>query len=165
VDHFIGGGSLGALALGRQPRDPEPGLADDPAAALYADLVASMRESALYNRVPFLVRLLFVSIGKRATLDMIAAFSSQIPPEPFGTETQHFTSYVRALDLPVPHLDDILNLEDALLEAYRTPGERCVTFDCGAVALLSALAEIRHPGPLARRRCIAYVSAAGIYFH
>jgi uncharacterized protein len=157
--------TLGALALGRQPRDPEPGLADDPAAALYADLVASMRESALYNRVPFLVRLLFVSIGKLATLDMIAAFSSQIPPEPFGTETQHFTSYVRALDLPVPHLDDILNLEDALLEAYRTPGERCVTFDCDAVALLSALAEIRHPGPLARRRCIAYVSAAGIYFH
>jgi hypothetical protein len=53
---------------------------------------------------------------------------------------------VRALDLPVPHLDDILNLEDTLLEAYRTLGERCVTFECDAVALLSALAEMRHPG-------------------
>lgn len=157
--------TLGALALGRQPHDPEPGLPDDPAAALYADLVASMRESALYNRVPFLVRLLFVSIGQQATLDLVAAFSSQVPPEPFGSETQHFAAYVRALDLPVPYLNEILNLEDALLEAYRTPGERCVTFECDAVALLSALAEIRHPGPLARQRCIAYVSSAGISFH
>jgi uncharacterized protein (UPF0276 family) len=156
--------TLGALALGRQPHDPEPGLAEDPASALYADLVASMRESALYNRVPFLVRLLFVSIGHQETLDLIAAFGSETPPEPFGAETQHFTAYVRALDLPVPHLGEILDLEEALLAAFRTPGERCVTFECDAVALLSALAEIRHPGPLVRERCIAHVSAAGIYF-
>jgi uncharacterized protein len=156
--------TLGALALGRRPQDPEPGLADDPAAALYADLVASMRESALFNRVPFLVRLLFVSIGQQPTLNMIADFSSQTPPEPFGTETRHFAAYVRALDLPVPHLDDILDLEDALLEAYRVPGERCVTFESDAVALLGALAQIRHPGPLARKRCTAYVSSGGISF-
>jgi hypothetical protein len=107
---------------------------------------------------------LFVSIGHQETLDLIADFSRQTPPEPFGTETRHFAAYVRALDLPVPYLDEILNLEDALLEAYRTPGERCVTFECDAVALLGALAEIRHPGPIVRKRCVAYVSAAGISF-
>lgn len=156
--------TLGALALGRLPHDPEPGLADDPAAALYADLVASMRESALYTRVPFLVRLLFVSIGQQATLDLIAAFSRQTPPEPFGEETRHFTAYVRALDLAVPYLGEVLDLEEALLEVYRTREERCVTFECDAVALLNALTQIRHPGSLASGRCIARVSAAGIHF-
>jgi uncharacterized protein len=156
--------TLGALSLGRLPQDPEPGVVDDPAAALYADLVASMRETALYDRVPFLVRLLFVSIGHRATLDLIAAFSSQTPPEPFGAETQHFTAYVRALGLPVPHLGEILDLEDALLEVYRTMGERRVTFACDAAALLGALVETRHPGPLTPEHCIVDVSPAGIHF-
>ena len=156
--------TLGALALGRLPHDPEPGVAGDPAAALYADLVASMRETALYNRVPFLVRLLFVSIGRQATLDLIAAFSSQAPPEPFGAEAQHFTVYVRTLDLTAPYLGEILDLEDAMIEAFRTLGDRCVTFECDAASLLGALAVTRHPGPLARERCIVNVSAAGIHF-
>jgi uncharacterized protein len=36
--------TLGALVLGRAPSDPDPSVVFDPAAVLYADLVASMRE-------------------------------------------------------------------------------------------------------------------------
>jgi uncharacterized protein len=158
--------TLGALVLGRPPRDPEPRVASDPGAALYADLVAALREGTLYKAVPFLIRLLLVSIGHPATMEVIGTFGRHRPPEPFGAdEAQHFISYVRELDLPVRHLGEILDLEDALLAVGRTPDkreQRIVPFDCDATALLCALAETRDPGPLARESCTVEVSAAGV---
>lgn len=157
--------TLGAAALGLLPHDPEPRVASDPAEELYADLVAGMREGTLYNGAPFLIRLLLVSIGHPATMELIGAFHSQTPPEPFGAdEAQHFISYVRTLDLSVQHLNEILDVEDALLAVGRSQEGRSVQFDCDAAALLSALAQARDPGPLAHVRCSVDISGAGIKF-
>jgi uncharacterized protein (UPF0276 family) len=156
--------TLGALALGRVPRDPEPSVIGDPAAALYTDLVASIREGVLHQGLPFVIRLLFASIGRRATMDMISAFSGSTPPEPFGAdEAKHFISYVRAMDLPVPHLAEILDFEDALIAVGRKHEGRTVTFDCDPGALLNALTAQQSPGLLPRERFHVDVSIDGVH--
>jgi hypothetical protein len=155
--------ALGALALGRVPLDPDPGIIGDPAAALYADLVASMREGVLYETSPFLVGLLLVSLGPHATMDLISAFRATVAPGPFGAdEARRFVSYVRAPGLMVPHIAEILDLEDALNAVGRNLEERVVIFGCEPAALLTALAQRKAPGPLAQGRFYVDVSPSGV---
>jgi uncharacterized protein (UPF0276 family) len=155
--------TLGALALGQAPCDPEPRVASDPAAELYADLVASMREGVLYETLPFLVRVLFVSIGSQATMEVIAAYCEAVPPEPFGAdEARHFIDYIKTRELPVSHLASILEFAEALLAVSGRPGERAVSFDCDPAILFDALKEGRCPGPLPRERFNVSVSANGV---
>jgi uncharacterized protein len=155
--------TLGALAIGQTPCDPDPTILADPATTLYADLVASMREGVLYEAVPFLVRLLLVSLGHRATMDLISAYRASLAPEPFGgNEAAGFIAYVRALALDMPHLADILDLEEALNTVQRTLDEHVVTFDCDPAALLGALAERKPPAPMVRERFYVGVSTKGL---
>jgi len=155
--------TLGALALGRVPRDPDPSVVRDSATVLYADLVASMREGVIYETLPFLVRLLLVSIGSQATMDLISAYRANVPPEPFGAnEARRFISYVRMQELAVPYLPEILDLQDALITVDGTLQERTVTFDCDPETLFDALLKRRCPGKLARKRFYVDVSANGI---
>jgi uncharacterized protein (UPF0276 family) len=155
--------TLGALALGRAPVDPDPIVVGDPAALLYADLVASMREGVLYETLPFLVGLLLGSLGPQATMDLISAYRANMAPEPFGAdEARRFVSYVRAQELAVPHIAEVLDFEDALNAVGRTLEERVVTFGCDPAALLTALSERKAPGLLKRERFYVDVSPSGI---
>jgi uncharacterized protein len=155
--------TLGALALGLTPRDPDPSVAGDPAAVLYADLVASMREGVIYETLPFSLRLLLASIGPQATMDVIAAYRASVPPEPFGAnEARRFVSYVKAQQLPVPHLAEILDFEDALIAVGGTREERIVRFDCDPRALFDALLKRQCPDDLPRSRYCVGVSTSGI---
>ncbi len=96
-------------------------------------------------------------------MDIIEAYCAAVPPEPFGAEeARRFISYVRARDLPVPHLTEILNFEAALNAVAGTSEERTVTFDCDPAALFSALLERQNPGRLACERTPVDVSAKGI---
>jgi uncharacterized protein len=155
--------TLGALALGQVPRDPEQSVVRDPAAVLYADLVAAMREGVLHQTLPFLIRLLFVSIGPQATMETIAAFRHSAPPRLFGAdEARQFIAFVRALTLQVPHLSEILNFQDALIAVAGTLEKRTVIFDCDPEPLFDALMQRRSPGFLPRQCFYLDVSANGI---
>ena len=155
--------TLGALALGFTPAEPEPGLADDPAVALYADLVASMREGVLHQALPFLVRLLMVSLGPRATMDLIAAFHANLAPEQFGSdEAGRFLAFVRRQAPDVPYLEEIAAFEAALHAVNGTAETRRVRFTCDPFALLSALRERRRPEGLPKADVEVDVDAAGI---
>jgi uncharacterized protein len=155
--------TLGALVLGHVPHDPEPSIIGDPAASLYADLVASMREGVLYQVLPFVIRLMFVSIGKQATMDIISTFGRNEPPEPFGAdEAQHFISYVRTTGLRVPHLAELLDFEEALIAVGRKHEARTVTFDCDTGILLEVLTAGQNPGALPRERFYVDISPDGI---
>jgi uncharacterized protein len=155
--------TLGALALGRAPLDPDPVVANDPAASLYADLVASMREGVLYETLPLLLRLLFYSIGTSATMDLISEYRANCAPQIFGAdEARRFLLYVRERDLAVAHIAEILDFEDALLAVTGPDEERVVTFECDPAVLLTALAERKAPGLLARERFYVHVSKEGI---
>ncbi len=157
--------TLGAAAIGRAAEDVDAALRDDPALPLYADLAASMREGALNETLPFSVRLLILTLGRRATLDLIAAYRETAPPQPFyADEARGFIAHLRARTVPVPHLGDILSLEEARLAVSGTAETRIVTFGCDAAALLAALLEKRSPGRLAAERVEIEVSASGIRF-
>lgn len=155
--------TLGALAVGRTPRDPDPELVADPAAALYEDLVASMREGALYDTMPFLLRLLQASIGPRATLALMANFRAQVLPEEFrADEARGFLRYVRQQDLCIEHLNEILDFEDAAIAVACGIDRRTVAFDCDPAALLAAVVD-RMPSPeLARGRFQVELSRSGL---
>ena len=155
--------TLGALALGWTPCDPEPNLVEDPAATLYADLVASMREGVIYETLPFLVRLLLVSTSHQATLNLISAFRAQVPPEQFGSdEARQFLDFVREQELPIDYLPEILQFEDAVIAVASGIEQRTVTFDCDPVALFAALVDRERPGLLARERFNIDISRSGI---
>jgi uncharacterized protein len=155
--------TLGALAVGRAPRDPDPALTDDPAVALYADLVASMREGVLYEALPFLVRLLLLSIGPPATMQLITAFHAALPPEQFGAdEARHFLVYVRQQALDVRYLNEVLAFAEALLALDGTCETRRVRFTCDPLALLQALQERRPPGDLPSQDVEVEVGADGL---
>jgi hypothetical protein len=155
--------TLGALALGWTPCDPEPNLVEDPAATLYADLVASMREGVIYETLPFLVRLLLVSTGHQATLNLISAFRAKVPPEQFGSdEARQFLDFVRDQELPIDYLPEILLFEDAIIAVASGIEQRTVTFDCDPVALFAALVDRERPGLLARERFNIDISRSGI---
>jgi uncharacterized protein (UPF0276 family) len=155
--------TLGALAIGQQPRDPDPAIVSDPATALYADLVASMREGALYEGTPFLLRLLLASLGHAATMNLLSEYCASTVPAPFGgDETRNFLVYVRDRALDIPHIAEILDLEEALNAVQRTGEEQIVAFDCDPVALLAALAERKIPPLAAPERFHVIVSTNGL---
>jgi hypothetical protein len=96
-------------------------------------------------------------------MDLISAFRATVAPEPFGAdEARRFVSYVRAQGLMVPHIAEILDLEDALNAVGRNLEERVVIFGCEPAALLTALAQRKAPGPLAQGRFYVDVSPSGV---
>jgi uncharacterized protein (UPF0276 family)/extradiol dioxygenase family protein len=156
--------TLGALALGRTPRDPDPHIVADPAAVIYADLVASMREGALYDTVPFLVRLLQASIGPRATLALMANFHAHVLPEQFrAEEARGFLRYVRQHGLSIAHLTEILDFEDAAIAVACGMEQRTVAFDCDPAALLAAVFDWTRAPQLARERFHVDLSRSGLH--
>jgi hypothetical protein len=95
--------------------------------------------------------------GRRSRL--ISAYRAAVASEPFGAvEARRFISYVRAQELPVPHLTEILDFEGALNAVGGKLEERVVTFDCNPAALLNALMKRRYPGLLTRERFYVEVS-------
>jgi hypothetical protein len=96
-------------------------------------------------------------------MDMIAAYRAAVPPEQFGAdEARRFISYVGAQQLPVPHLAEILDFEDALNAATGALYQRRVAFDCNPAALFDALLQRQSPTGLAHERCYVDVSSTGI---
>lgn len=141
--------TLGAAAVGRVQHDDEPGIVEDPGAALYADLVASMREGVLHDTLPFLMRLLFVTLGRESLMALIGEFRADVLPQAYGSdEAKRFIAYVRARELAAPYIAEILNLEEAVIAVAGAPGEVSVDFNCDPELLLGTLLTRASPADL-----------------
>jgi uncharacterized protein (UPF0276 family) len=142
--------TLGANAIGRAARDGKGIPLSDPALDLYADLTKSMRESTIYQSLPFTVRLLLATIGPTALSRLMARFLNASPPQPFGAaEAHHFICFLRGTDTEVRYLRQVLAFEEAVNAVASGHGNRTVAFDCNPVLLFEALEQRRDPGLLA----------------
>jgi len=120
-----------------------------------------MRERVLCETLPFLLRLLRISLGPTATSGIISEYRKADLAKPCGAEdARQFIGYVRARALPIPHLINVLDLEDALHATSNQ--ERIVSFDCDPTLLFAALQDERPPGVLPKERFYIAVAQHGI---
>ena len=154
--------ALGGAVAGRVLAPPSI-VGDDPAVVLYADLVASVREGALAERIPLVVRLLDVSLGRDALLDLIASYGATAPPQRFSIdEARAFLAYLRRRSLDVPYLSAILALSEAINEQTPDGTPHRLTFDDDVGAVLDALAHGTLPPSLPPRTSVVEVGPDGL---
>jgi uncharacterized protein (UPF0276 family) len=154
--------ALGAAVAGRVP-SPPPLVGDDPAVALYADLVASVREGTLAERIPLVVRLLELALGREGLLQLIGSYGASAPPQRFSVdEARGFLTYLRGCAFEVPHLSAILALSEAINERMPDQPPRRVGFDGDAGAVLDALARGTLPVSLPTQATVVEVGPDGL---
>ena len=91
-------------------------------------------------------RLLMLALGTDAFRTVLQDYWSKVPPQSYGSlEAEAFGNYLRALDLKVPHLANILEFEKAALATLTDDVTRVVRFDFEPLPLLRALSEGRLP--------------------
>jgi uncharacterized protein (UPF0276 family) len=144
--------ALGALVAG-QPAGGELAreLATDPAIALLRGLVDEFRASMLAATLKLTLRLLLLTLGRERVDALLARYFERAAPQLFAsTEAEGFAAFLDTQHLAVPHLDDVLGYERALLDTLLHGCTRVVPFHFDPVAVLRALGEARLP--LAPRR-------------
>lgn len=124
-------------------------LAADPGVGVLQHLVSSVRAGMLVDLLTLSYRLMALHLGDEAVQAIMDAYWSQTFPEPFAAEeASRFAGFVRQLDLPVPHLAEVLAYELASMEALKSGKETIVGFSCPPLPLLEALGRGRLPGHL-----------------
>jgi hypothetical protein len=101
-------------------------------------------------------------LGRHGTEALLAAYFAAQPPEPFAAvEAAQFVRFLQArLPLPVPHLDEVLAFEHALLRATVHGLSADVRWSVDPARLLQALDEGRLPAALPRVDSVMRVCAA-----
>lgn len=98
-------------ALGSPPEPGEPaGL------ALYRTLVASFRNGALADLMPYTLRLLGRQLGEPGLETLLSHYRQAEPPPLFpADEALAFAAWLRAKGPQLPYLDDLLELEGGVV--------------------------------------------------
>jgi hypothetical protein len=90
-------------------------------------------------------------VGPEAFRTLLDDYWSKTPPQMYAAlEADAFASYLEALDLRVPHLAKLLELERATIATLTDGQVRVVQFDFEPLPLLRALAEGRLPDQAGR---------------
>src|SRR5262249_21503643 len=141
---------LGALVVGRNAQGSlSEQLSEDPGLEVLRELVEAQRAGAAVETLRLTTRLIRLTLGSDALHSELRTFWSTLPPALFaGEEGEALGTFLAGRHLSVPHLDEVLGFERALLRIYRGgPGE-IVRFGCHPEPLLTALMERRLPGEL-----------------
>jgi uncharacterized protein (UPF0276 family) len=124
-------------------------LRDDPGHAVLRELVHDARRAGLAQAMRYTVTLLLLGLGARETLALLDTFMAAFPPEAFNAvEAEQFARYLRTrlpLARPVPHLEEVLAFEHALLRAALHGESSEVAWTVEPGALLEALEAGRLP--------------------
>src|SRR5579883_189674 len=142
----------------RTAPEPRPWIAGTTGAALYTDIASATTEDDFCEALPFLTRLLLVALGPRATFDLINMFRNSQEGE-----AREFIDYVRARQLPVPHIGSVLDFEAALHAMQGRSAECIVRFECEPSALFRALSEWTPLEALPREHFDMVVSGGGVW--
>jgi uncharacterized protein (UPF0276 family) len=140
--------ALGALVVGHPPAgDAVAGaLAADPGTALFRKLLGEFRASMLAGVLKLTMRLLLLGLGEPGVRRLLQGFWAQSPPALFASqEAEAFAAHLQEQDLAVPHLDDVLAFERAVIATLLDGHPRVVTFSHDPLVVLRSLAEARLP--------------------
>jgi hypothetical protein len=142
--------ALGALVIGRAPSSPLAlGLADDPGIPILRELVANFRSGMIVDALRLTSRLLLLAGGERLMPELLSGFFASSPPQLFASaEAEAFAAYVRARELSIPHLDEVLAYECASLRVLLHGAPEQVEFGHEPYAVLVPLVEGRLPDSL-----------------
>ncbi|MEA3009346.1 MAG: uncharacterized protein QOJ91_1038 [Sphingomonadales bacterium] len=118
---------------------PEPG---EPAAvALYRTLVASFRNGALADLLPYSLRLLARHLGEAGLEALLAAYRRSEPPPLFpADEALAFADWLRANGPRPAYLDDLLRLEGGIVRLVSEGRDGELRFRHDPSAIVGALA-------------------------
>jgi len=118
---------------------PEPG---EPAGlALYRTLVASFRNGALADLLPYTLRLLGRQVGEAALETLLSAYRRAEPPPLFpADEALAFAAWLRANGPQLPYLDDLLQLEAGIVRLVSEGRGGELRFRHDPSAIVAALA-------------------------
>src|SRR5260370_16054750 len=91
-------------------------LRADPGVAVVRGLIQEFRASMIVSTLRLTSRLLMLALGTDAFRTVLQDYWSKVPPQSYGSlQAEAFGNYLRALDLKVPHLANILEFEKAAL--------------------------------------------------
>lgn len=139
--------ALGAMVVGA-PSPPEVGdrLAADPGVDVLRRLVEAGRAGTAVDCLKLTSRLLTMEIGADGLWQLLQAFWTTTPPEPFAAdEARNLAAFLRSRRLEIAHLGEVLDFELATLSALIDGQPQTAQFSCEPLALLTALGEGRRP--------------------
>jgi uncharacterized protein (UPF0276 family) len=119
-----------------------PPAAGEPAGlALYRTLVASFRNGALADLLPFTLRLLARRLGEAALEALLADYRRSEPPPLFpADEALAFAAWLRTNGPPLPYLHDLLELEGGIVRLASEGRDGELRFRHDPSAIVGALA-------------------------
>jgi uncharacterized protein (UPF0276 family) len=124
-------------------------LRADAGTPVLRELANDARRSGLAQAMRYTITLLLLGLGSRETLALLDAFFHACPAEPFNAvEAEQFARFLQArlpLDAAIPHLDEVLAFEHALLQAALYGISSDVTWSTPPHALLQGLEAGRLP--------------------
>ena len=115
-------------------------LLDDPAIPLIRSLNRKFRLSAVVSNLRMSVRLLMLNLPEEAFDQLMEEYCANVSPERFAIlEAQHFAGYLKALELNIPYLEEVLNYEITALDVIADGRPRTVPFTTDPQVLLETL--------------------------
>jgi hypothetical protein len=121
---------------------------DEERFSLYVYLAGSFRTGAIAELLPNTVRLLLMTIGKRALSEYLDRYIAITPPASFPTdEALRFREFLEANPLLVSGLDEVLKFEAILIQAAADQTTIRATFTKNIDMVLTGLAAGQLPGP------------------
>ncbi|MFL5590519.1 MAG: DUF692 family multinuclear iron-containing protein [Ktedonobacteraceae bacterium] len=136
--------TLGRLVIGQQPDDTDVAheLTRDPGVGVVSRLISEFRASMVVSILRLTSRLLMLTLGADVFRTILQDFWSKTPPQHYASsEAESFAAYLEDIDLQVPYLAKVLELERAVLATLIDDQPRVVTFASNPLSLLRALAE------------------------
>ena len=132
--------------------DPRFDASDQPAFALYAELIASFRRGAIVDMLPNATRLMLMTTGEACLRELLDRyFATSAPSLHPADEALAFCRFLESEPAHAPGVEDMLTFEAALVEA--AADDRVVRIEVrkDIEAMLTDMAAGRLPGPSSDR--------------
>jgi uncharacterized protein len=139
--------ALGRLVVGR-PVDDQIGLelASEPGVGVVERLIHEFRSSMIVRVLPLTSRFIMLMMGTDSFRTILADYWSKVTPRMYASsEAAAFGGYLQELNLQLPHLEKILEFEQAVTETNIDGVIRVVHFDFEPLPLLRSISEGRLP--------------------
>ena len=139
--------ALGRLVVGYEA-DDEIGLelSGEPGVSVVEQLIHEFRGSMIVRVLPITSRFIMLALGPEAFRTILADYWSRVTPRMYASsEADSFSNYLIALDLKVPHLAKLVELDQAVMDVNINGVTRIVHFDFEPLPLLRAISEGRLP--------------------
>lgn len=142
--------TLGALVVGRTVESKLGNeLAADPGVGVLQNLVRDQRAGTIVSTLKLSSRFLNLYGGEAFLRGLLNEFWAQNPPRLFAsTEALEFVAFLERQVTHIPHFEEVLAYERAVMESILSGEVRYVAFTCEPLALLRALGEGHLPAAI-----------------